>query len=861
MARSIVRLAPAGYFRIDEPGVDWKLTAPELAAKFGDAAKSAGVSSNFWNPPQTEWLLPIPRQLSPRWYANPNISEHVINLWTYAAGITAVEAEFTRAPGVTFPDNKWKSFLTPASFTALDNTDWAAMATAAEEVAGTYLFPENFGTVAQVVNSPQALSMEDLFTPAIAFATWPAPYDTFAFGFSNLAFVYHDAMLYILRSPNNDKQTWELVTYRNMDAGAFGGSQPYQAEINSRMTFRPDIAAVKIRSMIVVPVGRDELHLLFGTGHFVNLKWRKATKDSVAGAFPAGPWWIASAPDHKLYYRVEVVGYDSANTDVFNIPTARILFDLPYAPTVAPELGIEYVFHNRNYSGTVPLVAQETLGDDSTKIYMVPSGTGEELIVDLWDEDLQHWESDGVRKRGTYELRLTPANGDPAVSTYSAPQVRSIEVRFPPKITDLSSGATDLTDSEWATFRAEASFWQPEGKHVTVIYNDRGDQKLVTAGLNERDYFPMEILSAPATRRIAGWISSPETLTLKSEGPTPPNLTNPLLQYALHADGLLKRCDQKFLYLPNLLNPTAPNGAVEHTFVIEQVLKGAGFDVTDTTRVKIAPDPNTGTAAAQLPGAWGTVSGRPGWKLATAWAPKWDQTRIQYMLWIARGWAGWNLYERLNGQIQYHPNLFIQVALGRPYFVAATIYRTTAEASSAGFPDQYMWTDEARTVTAPEANIVRVTGVDMEEDPAAHVIDRDPRSLTDDTYENYVGDYRPDSIVDELGVTLAARQQLARVKLLMSSRKRVIRSVTVKRLPPWRIGASGIDVGDVIKIQGRTGHYLVIHIDTTCLKSAADVADEYYETRITGERLPLTTVSGAAVTTSGTAGAYPGVGA
>jgi hypothetical protein len=305
----------------------------------------------------------------------------------------------------------------------------------------------------------------------------------------------------------------------------------------------------------------------------------------------------------------------------------------------------------------------------------------------------------------------------------------------------------------------------------------------------------------------------------------------PVEDLVIEARALLMRCDEAFVYTPHLVDP-ANRGNLEHTFAVEESLLQSGFNVSDPTRVQISADSRSQVWRTLPGGADDTLGSAREKSKRSPYAPANDETKLSYMRRV-RDYSYFLLYERADGLVLYRPDPIEKVIdWGMTLARDATFYGTRAQALAAGVPNQ-VWLVPSEEYTEPViSNIVKIIPCDPS---LPQVFCRDTLSVEDPTNENYVGYYvRTIVSAPEMAVDLIRSRLLAVVALRRARRKKVCR-VWRCPLPPWRMGSSGFQIGDIAALYGYAD-YQVVEMEIRGLKHGV------YETKLLGERVPTGTV-------------------
>lgn len=854
MGRVKIILDPDGYQYASEPGIMWTVNGRDLDEKFRpDPAKPALADTKLFNPPGSDWLLARPRQWSPTWYQDSRLERHVIPdaYWTFAGGVTHREYEFTRLPaGAQYTANLWVQAFVPASFTSLDSCDYTALGTAAG-----ITFPAGFGTVAFAdqftagsVPTPADTRLVGSITPYLQWVTYPEPFDVLVFGFSDLALILDGKDVYVLQSPDNDKQTWKLLT-----RGANKAQRVERASSGGGSITSAASAAAEIRSLLAMLVGFEHLYLFDGNlDNVIAPKIRAIDPETGLSPLPAdGSYWFGAAPRQAFGFQCQIVGYEEADSRAINAAAPAKHFDLGpyYKPSVDPELA--------QHSA----ITYQT-GDDPPDVSPVTNGavtilhteSGQALEFGLLDEDGDAWESDGTHQAGSVYVAITPGDQLTPFWGYLCPQLHIIDIKFPVVLTNRVNDPLTLDDTQWRDWEAETSYDDPYGKRIQVSLWDAGAKRLIDAGFDRRGSFPIHIVETIGITdhvRVAGWVRE---LELALDRMTDPDTGEAIQVYTFQAAGLLSRLEDDWQYLPQICDPDG-DGYIEHTYAVAEVLKQRGFDTSNSAVYVARTDPWAGTDVARLPGTWARQPGQIGQRIESPYAPDWDKSPREYLRMIEE-FRGWRLYEALDGLIRYHDDFRLQAQLAAPYYAPDTLYWSKATAAAAGRAGQYVMADPVRHIDEPEANVIRVTGKGYEGLILPQYLERDVISIEGpSTDPDFVGEPRVLGIVTKLAVDEQSMAQVCRVALKSRKRRKVAWSVSIP-LAPWRFGSVALAAGDCLALDGdHFGGQLVVHLQVRQIKSHATIGSDYLESRVTLERLPAESAAG------GSAGDYPGAAA
>lgn len=850
MGRYYLHFDPPGYFWCKELGYDAEVKGNKLLKLLGQPkAGEALANTSFYNPPNSEWLMPRPHQFTPDWQSDPAaiLSDYVLaqSMWSFAGGVTVNEWNPQTRPGhAGAAANKWLSIIVPSSFTSLEATNFANLATA----AGVTL-PASVGTIATANATPSGIQLGSAdFMPNLQWASLPAPQDLLIFGWLNYAILLYQDQGYFLVSPDASKTTWELRG--RVQAGTKG--------VQGSMSSSPALGA-SVHALTALNVGGTEIFLFprEGMDRPAPVKIRQSNEARLEGV-TGTKWWIASAPDTALNLQVQVVGFMTAESD---LSAADVAFDLTedYKPTQIPKL----TFQTRmDINPAAPSEAESTLilGD----LVEASTYTNQDITFGLRDEAHARWNSDGTHHKGFIYLKLVPGNPvtGPENRAYLTPQIRLVQFTFPVLLQERPHALLILNDKKWKDVETSSSLREVDGKRGVIRLWLLGASAFKAAGLHRRGSYPVEVREdvdndgvAEVLRRVL-WVSHPSLTRFQAEDP------NDKDHFEIECQGLLSRTDRTSIFSPLIIDADG-GGNIEHTFVVKQALLRSGFDTTDPAVVQIADDPLSGTGISQLPGTYAKDPGENGQTSDASWSMDEDETFRAYMERVAHEFSAWLIYENLAGVLLYHPNMRLDI-LGvsgtAQYFVSATLYRTHAEATAAGKPGQvYRPMGECKTIE-PRANMIRVTGVGTNGETFPHVVERDVGSI--ETLPvmgvpspNFVGEPKPRNLKPKLAVSPEAASQIAHV-LLKTDVERLFEWDVECQLSPDDILPNSLDVGRMVKLSkirdGADADCLIIHCHNHIVTSR--VSGGHQVTQFTCEELPLTASAAA------NQGAWPGLG-
>lgn len=857
MGRIYAVLDPDGYYRVDEPGFHWSWSGRKILEGYSQHEYHKRFAATFHNPPDSDWILPTPRQWQPDWYRSSDFANSVMGLarWGFASGLSATTFEPSKVGGETgYSNNVWISVpYIPSGTTSLDATSYANLGTA----AGVSL--SGFLTAASASTTPLGGQLEELFHPYWQIKHFPEPHNKVVLGWGRFAFLLTGSQYFMLETPDGGRQAWRLIA-----SGTIGGSEASTA-LKARSASGSLVGTTPFYAvdtgLLVLPVGPDTVYLHFTVNGKaeapIPVKLETPLRDLTAS------WWIGAAPGQHLAYQCQVVTYPNS-VELPGLPIAGgpYLWDLggDYLPTLTPSLGVYNIINTLFASDVV-------VANDGTTYTSSSAYSNQSIQVQFLDESGFTWVSDGTHTKGTVRVSILPGNHAPN-GRYNTPQLRRVEMRFAPKLTPRANSSLTLDDTQYSSWMCETAYRDTLGKQGELRFPTIEDALMTTALLDHRGSYPIHfiedldgdgVLEPTDPIRAAGWVTSPDVSVVSAEDtPKPGGGTRalPIQQWAIKFGPLLKRADTRWIYLPQMVDPD--HAYVEHGAAIAEGLFQKGFDITDPDRVFVYPDPLAGSNVSRLPGGPNEQTGEGGVEAEPPYRPKSGQKALAWMETIRDEWSGWALYERLDGQVNYHPDLILEllydaanVGLGaasaRKYFRSASVYLSQSAATTASVPGQYVLALAFdRSFQEPTANLVRVNGKPQDGSTLPGVHDKDEATWTTVSNENFVGDIIPDEILSLMAVSPVAMMKVARMKLTQKKRRVTGWQETVK-LAPWEF-TNPVDVGKVVELVNR-GDYLVSFL------RVEQVARGKYRTRITGEKIPT------GATRSLVAGGYPGAGA
>lgn len=856
MSRFFLKLDPAGTKRLEEEGYTKRWPAAKLMPEFRDTGgKYKNRPHNFWVAPDSEWLMPRPRQFAPNWYRDPRLSDHVLQSfrWTFPAEIDPAQVRSyvstRKSDANDYPDNQWMTFSVPNVVTHLDTRNYAGMCQAAGFDA-----PSTIVTVAFCNQTPSGVPLPEAdFTPHIEWRQQPAPDDILIFGWANMAIIVNNSYWFLMHCPSGDGDVWEKIgegTWRN------------RGERNVSMNAADIAGGVQVddnimvdRAIAAIVVGNTDLHISCYPGESKTLAVKPPTDSSAPSRlFRQGGFWVASPLGQTVDFKMEVVGFETASTDPLNDPTPLTYIDLGrnYKPALEPDLGMQWVMHPTNANAAD---VERVTEDNETIISLIgdSSPSNERIILGLRDEEYEKWESDGTHHSGSLRLHLRPNTLTPGFEGgFLAPQVKYVSLEFPVKLIERSGTPLELNDTQFYGLEVGVSLREALGKRIRFEVDDPAREILGDLGLDERDGYPVEVWEEvdegdeeSRVLRAIGWMfegDSETAIGTDQDGP------DPYRELEFEARGLLQRGDAQFRFSAEVVNPDSEH--IEHDFAVKSALKRAAFDVEDEDLFFIESDPFAGTDISRLPQAEkveGLDDDGP-------YNPDWNETYTGYADRVGRDWREWSFYEG-DTKVFYHSDLIGDILGGSRYLPTAIIYRSSAEAKDADAPGQYMLERPRFFKKQMECNCVRITGKAPEVAPdpnrPVHYIDANLKSITDPSHPDFLGELKMWTSVSRFAVGEKAISQVARAMRLRRAR-RIKGYHVVVPLAPWEIQAP-VEVGHVVTLQGK-GDYLVTNKSWRILgrKGPGAGTGYQYRTTLTCEALPFGAKAGSEP------GNYPG---
>jgi hypothetical protein len=829
----------------DQPGFPARWTGRKLA-------ENNWISSTqgFYSPGVSDWVMCEPLCFDASYYRS-DMSPFTLprSKWTFSTGVTARDFYPRRTPTYFNSTDVGMAITVPDTIGAAPiNVRIDRLATACGVT---------FPTGTKVIGTT-AWGISGEIMPFLEVARRPAPNDLIIFGFGDLALVWMDTALIICRTPNNDHQSWEVLrkfglTPQRPNTGTFFGVNPTAIIQSSTQT--------NMKRLIGLAVGWTDIFLIedpTGAPFIIPTRPEPSTADKRAGMVQpqvkTGPWWLACGPSQVLACGVQTVGFNNAGNypEVGGTPipdgpppNGKIWFNLTqeYTPTLDAEVYADQIM-------VVPhggVLSFPPLTNGNLTDVTIDSVLNSELSFQLLDELTVPWASDGTHFRGAVQIKMfcgdQPAQGSiPAIPKCYTPQFREIQFHFPTNHVDRVADPItlyDRTDASRGTVRSFKPGWEVEGslhdhdgKVLRFELTATGSDVIRASGHLHRENMPVHLIEyteadlSDAVVRARGWIvEGAEATELMVRGGVPVEHSK------VRGKGLLMRCDEDWTYRAALVAPLTAGG-LEHTDAMKEVLVQSGFDITDISQVLVGAD----SAEADmriLPGGTKDVASGAGQRMALAYEPDEDGTRLEYGRRLL-DWRKWLWYEEINGKVIYDRDPVDDILdMGLTLTPAATFYASHAAATAAGFPGQ-VWESMSEEFTiAVVANRVRIIPCDPD---MPQVFCQDKKSATDPTADNFIAQFKTKRMHPRMAVTLPASRQLSIFALRRWKRRRRRRTWKCHKAF-WNIGSSGIDVGSIVVCQG-FDTYQVIHLGTKGL------ARDKFVTTITGEVLPAGPVFG-----------------
>jgi hypothetical protein len=847
-----IEFDPEGYSWPEEPGLDWEIRGDQLASrKAGDGTPFLRPSDFFWNPPDSQWLLPKPRQFDPDWIHSINFPDSVARAskWSFTSGINpaddVVEVDIMASPSqVANEENEFMSFFNPADPGVPPIAiDFVSMAT----VAGVAIPASLQVTACTLQPQPGAKA------PFLQWAEYPnnVPW---AFGWGNLALIFYQGAIYVMQHAGGGLSNWARL-------GVIPADKPVTS--TNRVTVYGDPvgpeaqqvnAEVKMRTLMALAVGFDDLYLGTGGGSWQSVPLRKSIPSDryPAATFPIKPgrWWFALPPSRRFLGQFQAVNYSTGNRT-----QGAVMWDTAGdAPTTDPVL---WTSHRLKL-----LDADDFTRTELTSGYRLESTFfGEQIEVQVLDDEGEAWDPGDGKSRGMLHLKLTPGN-DPETAVVpeesfgfvnvTCPQLRLVQLRFPPKLTarvrPLPDGVTRATlefANEFVRVNAESGLYSHDSKKVAFFLNTAGAAKFRLWGLHRRTNYPVHLIrdvDGDESIVIRAWVKEPQLKTVKIDvvDPNDPDSWIEMDAVQVVAVGLIGRFNNSpWPLIPNLVDPEN-EGQTAHTTLVEQVLKKAGYDVTDPEFVSIAED-DAPDDLRNLPGSPQSDPGTTGAReRQNPYAPSDEEGMGRWIARIGRQWRGWLFWERLDGQMRYEPDrVQVQVIDGGGTLASnATLYGTRTAALGAGRPARQKWLVETNEHTEePITNFVKVLGVSLvDSQPLPVVVQEDGGSIRDPLAHNFVGErLKPVTIDTALAIDEKSQRQIAILGVRRLSRQRTLR-VLSWMLALWEIEPDPIENDSVLTPEGLGGDWHMIHVRTDLIGQTG--GEPLWQTFATSELLP-----------------------
>lgn len=865
---------PAGYHTVIEHGANGRWTGQEMFQR-GWLTQKQG----FWLAPRSEWVMARPRNFDGDWFKSAGVgafADHVIHksLWSLASGLAIDDFSFSRTPDENIVPDIWMNFgAMPAAITGPPiDVSLTALFDAADDLT----LPTGMEVIA-ATNS----SISGVATPYLEMVRFPRPQDLLVFGFGDMCLIVSGHQGYLLRTPANDHQTWVLLGKSGQRYRPGGTSDPVTGDggigfdDSTSANFVAFSSQPNFMSVGVIPVGWNNLYLM---ARLDAEPWSVQTREDPPESLKdsgdplqikSGPWWIAAYPGQKVILQVQSMAYTQpaeaappnpvdSNTEWFNLGPS-------YTPAALPVGGW-------TPDGTVgPFVTADGLIASVTgRLETDPSGPGFDTIdgvsfaevkVEVRDETNTTWASNGLHFNGAMYVKiLAAANPIPysAGALYYAycasPQIREIQVRFPPVLQELGGSPLLLDDTmfmpEWT---ASASLNDTDSKQITIPLTAAGAYAMTLAGYNDRHDIPLHFCqdttldATYASIYIRGWIVEPQDETELTQL-APPYTGTPAGNFVthgvIHARAQVSRMDLPWVYMQTIVDPINA-GKLTHDKAVAEALCQSGIrsDGGDTyATVFIGDDSGAPDDIRLLPGGIrGTNGNADQVTHPSAYAPAWDETMGSYAKRVGQEWRGWLFYEDLNGGIWYRRDPFDDILdFGATLAADAEIFqnRVIAAANGENHGQFYMDLSEA-TIKPVEANRIRVIPAFIGAGQTTRQkITTDQRSLSDPSYENYVGHIRCKVIAPTKAVNDLAQNQLAVVALRRFGRKQRTRRWRIP-IAAWEVTSGGtvanagrgLDVGSIVLVQDHA-YFRVVHLEVEQLGPFV------FHTTFTGEVLP-----------------------
>lgn len=848
---------PPGYRYPVKPPFDFELRGDQVTSGRGDVEIDGESpppllkpTDNFFNPPDSEFMMCRPRQFDPAWYRDTVSFPNAIarkSRWAFHPGINLAhvqEFEPTNvAGGTSYPNNQWMTFTVPSPLTG--TAPMAVNLTNLQAAAGVTL-ETGTAVVARTSNVQYASKMPFL-------QTWmpPSGQDQFLFGFANLALLLHRGNAILLRATDPGYQTWQKLAQwgPNSPVGGRASGILGPSQVINTASPGPATGAFEgiVRSFMFLELPPDYI-LIGGEAHHRYVRLRKTRgQQSVPTMLPHGRWWIAAAPQQKLMFQFQAVAFHEAEHARLTDPTdvSETYWDMlpehaPSSALIGPEVrGHLHSDGDATNTGVVGgQISASAATGESVEVRVVSVGATNEA-----------WVSDGVKHKGALRFHFVPGNDllgntDFGATDCTSPVLYYVGFRFPEVLADRYRVAGAILTDEQFRVSLESSLRVRDGGRMEVLLNNRGAAAFEAFGMNRRHDFPVhlehDVAGNGTYSETVGryWVRKPETkIAAWKDGDS----NQPIRGVVLACESLMARLeDSPWTYQSTIVDPVN-GGRIEHTTVAARVLGGAGINTADPALVYIETDLGP-LDARMLPGGSRDDAGGVGAKRTSPYAASANEGRGSYLGRLGKVWRGWLFWVRMDGQYRYERDRQDDVRAGLSLAPVAVFYKSRESAIAHGVHPQQKFGALSDEIIHPAiTNTVKVLGTDREGKRLPAVVDYWGPSLTDLTAPNFMGEpLRAVVLRPKIAVTLKAMMQIAWYAIRRLSRTTVERNV-MTFLPPWGVEPAAVDGNDVIELED-VGKFIIAHLKTSQVGGYASrrgqPADYLWETPMKLEFIP-----------------------
>ncbi len=872
MARYRLELDPSNedgdspYFRTLEPGVDWEIHGDQLAQrkgknKDGEEVPFLPITSRFYNPHGSTWILPRPRQWDSTWNRSPLLEARVADKskWNWCANVNPTTnvrdwnpLDIPGTPGTEGGD--FMSLTVPATpGTAPLAVNVAAIGAAVLDLD----LPDGLQVVAATKRTIRGFK-----TPFVQARIYPEPEDCFLFGFGQVAILLSSGVCYVLEDTSNGGySSWKLR--RSFMLDQVGDTRTKFSNVTGGVSAGTGGAAIlrdtgRLRGLAVLPVGFDDIAISGAANVSQVVQLRKTVGEGgvtrIGTQIKPGRWWFCGYPGQRLALQFQAMTYHTAEQGVPDDPTnlTAIMMDLgagyapgeDSAPIVYPHSALLTDPSDPDDLVTTNLAAGIRFA--STKYLDV-------VECQLIDKFNDPFVPDGVKREAGLYLKLAPGDDvDEEAETDSfgnsgcfPPQIKLVQVKFEPALVERlrpTGFPRFLTDSDFAAFRVATSLRDPTAKTVKILLWESGVKNLEDWGIDRRSDFPIHLVESESGDftdsiiRVVCWVNKGIEFvehTFENDDPMNPNTKNPdkpIRAYEIEAGGLIGRMkDSPWRYFGTVTDPLA-SGKLSIAAAAEAAFWQGNLDPTDTTFVYIEEDaPTVPVELRYLPATAERDPGTSGHRVDNPYGPDEGEDPASWLARILLDWRGWVLHERTGGQCRAEHDPRNDTS---PTMVAQ-IYASTAAARAAMVNERQTWLGVSRQRRLKlVSNIVKVGGKGLDGNILPILLDGDNASVLDTTSPNFVGEFvrvaekTPKFAVDRQAQGIIARQILRR-----AARRDVPRDWETM-LAPWDIEPTGVECGQCVILEER-GDWLVVAMDALLIAVPGGAAT--WRTTFTGE--------------------------